>query len=130
MAEVVGALDAAQVASIRAARERQVSALRAADWDKFMQSYDAQAVVMAPNSAPLDTPAKIRGFLSNYPTIERIDLTEVEIEGRIDFAYERGKYDLIAGGMADHGSHSTLWRRQDDGSWRIYRDMWHSDRPA
>jgi ketosteroid isomerase-like protein len=32
--------------------------------------------------------------------------------------------------MADQGSHFTLWRKQADGSWRIYRDMWHSDRPA
>ena len=130
MAEVVGALDSAQVAAIRAAREKQVSALRAADWDKFMQAYDAQAIVMAPNSAPLDTHAKIRAYLSGYPTIARIDLTAIEIEGRVDLAYERGQYDLVAGGMSDQGSHFTLWRKQADGSWRIYRDMWHSDRPA
>jgi ketosteroid isomerase-like protein len=66
MADVVGALDAAQVAAIRAARERQVSALRAADWDEFMQSYDDAAVVMPSNSPPLDTPAKIRAYLSGY----------------------------------------------------------------
>ena len=130
MAEVVGALDSAQVAAIRAAREKQVNALRAANWDKFLESYDPQAVVMAPNSAPLDTHAKIRSYLSSYPTIARIDLTAIEIEGRVDLAYERGQYDLVAGGMSDNGSHFTLWRKQADGSWKIYRDMWHSDRPA
>ena len=83
---------------------------------------------MAPNSAPLDTPATIRAYLSSYPTITRIDLTEIEIEGRIDFAYERGQYDLVAGGISDQGSHFTLWRKQADGSWKIDRDMWHSDR--
>lgn len=85
---------------------------------------------MAPNSAPLDTHAKIRAYLSGYPTIARIDITAIEIEGRVDLAYERGQYDVIAGGITDIGSHFTLWRKQADGSWKIYRDMWHSDRPA
>jgi ketosteroid isomerase-like protein len=129
MADVVGTLDSTQLAAIRVARERQVSALRAGDWDRFMQSYDTHAVVMAPNSPPLDTHATIRAYLSSYPTIARIDLTEIEIEGRIDFAYERGQYDLVAGGITDQGSHFTLWRKQADGTWKIYRDMWHSDRP-
>jgi ketosteroid isomerase-like protein len=40
--------------------------LRAADWDEFMQSYDDAAVVMPSNSPPLDTPAKIRAYLSGY----------------------------------------------------------------
>src|SRR5262245_28586712 len=109
MSEVVGALDSAQLSAIRAARGRQVNALGASDWDTFMESYDAEAIVMAPNSAPLDTHAKIRAYLSTYPTIARIDLTELEIEGRLDLAYERGQYDLVAGGMADQGSHFTLW---------------------
>ena len=44
MADVVGTLDSVQLAAIRVARERQVSALRAGDWDRFMQSYDTRAV--------------------------------------------------------------------------------------
>jgi ketosteroid isomerase-like protein len=83
----------------------------------------------AAQCAPLDTHAKIRAYVSTFPTIARIDLTEIEIEGRVDFAYERGQCDLVAGGMSDQGSHFTLWRKQTDGSWKIYRDMWHSDRP-
>jgi len=130
MAGVVGTLDAMDVAAIRASRQRQISAIRAGNWDGFMESYDAQAVIMAPNIAPLDTHAKIRTYLATYPTFARFELIEIEIEGRIDLAYERGQYDFVAGGMADQGSHFTLWRKQADGSWRIYRDMWHSDRPA
>jgi ketosteroid isomerase-like protein len=130
MAVVVGTLEAADVAAIRASRQRQLSALRAGDWDKFMESYDTHAVIMPANIAPLDTHAKIQSYLATYPTIARLDLTEIEIDGRVDFAYERGQYDLLAGGVSDQGSHFTLWRKQSDGSWKIYRDMWHSDRPA
>lgn len=130
MAEVIGALDAAQIAGIRAARQQQVRALRAGDWDTFAQAYDANAIVMPPNTSPLESPSTIRAFLQSYPTIVRIDLTELEIDGRVDLAYERGRYDLMAGGVSDQGSHFTLRRKQSGGSWKIYRDMWHSDRPA
>lgn len=130
MAEVVGVLDSVAVAAIRAAREKQMGAVRTRDWETLTHSYDEQAVVMPAHSEPLDTPAKIRAFMESYPQIVRIDLTEIEVEGRIDLAYERGRYDLVAGGISDHGSHFTLWRKQNDGTWKIYRDIWHSDNPA
>ena len=129
MAQVVGVLDSAEVAAIRAARQK-IGAVRAGDWESAAQVYDERAVVMPAHSEPLDTTPKIRAYLEDYPKIVRIDLTEIEIEGRMDLAYERGRYELVAGGISDHGSHFTLWRKQNDGSWKVYRDIWHSDRPA
>jgi ketosteroid isomerase-like protein len=130
MAEVIGALDAAQVTAIRSARERHVRSILAADWGEFMKFYDEQAIVMPANIEPLDTPAKIRSFVENFPTIESFRIVNVEIDGRADLAYERGHYDMTAGGVPDRGSHFTLWRRQMDGSWKIFRDMFHTHLPV
>jgi hypothetical protein len=52
MAEVVGVLDSAQVASIQGARADMVRSVLAADWERFAQLYDEQTVVMPPNLPP------------------------------------------------------------------------------
>jgi ketosteroid isomerase-like protein len=130
MTEMIGGLGTAVLAAIRSARERQEHSIVTADWNEFMQAYDEQAVIMAPNLEPLDTPAKLRAYIENFPKIEVFRLTSLETDGREDLAYERGRYDLTAAGVSDHGSYFTLWRRQRDGAWKIFRDIWHSDRPA
>ena len=130
MAEVLGALDSAQVATIRGARGNMVRLALAADWDMFVQLYDEQTVVMPPNVEPLDTSSKLRVFVENFPKITAFRITPTEIDGRVDLAYERGRFDMTAGGVSDQGSYLTLWRKQTDGAWKIFRDIWHSDRAA
>ena len=130
MTEVLGALDPAQVAAIRAARETMIRSALAADWDMFVQVFDEKAVVMPPNVEPLDTRAKLRAFVGTYPKISAFRVTAIEIDGRADLACERGRYALTVGGVSEQGSSLTLWRKQADGSWKIFRDIWHSDRAA
>jgi ketosteroid isomerase-like protein len=88
------------------------------------------AVVMPPNVEPLDTPEKLRAFVNNFPKVEAFRISTIEIDGRTDLAFERGRYSMTVGGAADQGSHLTLWRKQSDGSWKIFRDIWHSDLAA
>jgi ketosteroid isomerase-like protein len=64
--------------------------------------------------------------LAVVPAGERRTLTQTQ-EGK--GTSSQSQYDLVAGGITDQGSHFTLWRKQADGTWEIYRDMWHSDRP-
>jgi ketosteroid isomerase-like protein len=131
MAQVITGLDTAQVAAIRTARDRQLRLIRAADWNSLVRElYTDDAVVMPSNTEPLDTPAKIRKYCEDFPKLESISITNVEIDGRADLAWERGRFELKASGVTDRGSHLTLWRRQSDGTWRIFRDIWHSDLPA
>src|SRR5262245_58020123 len=112
MAGVVGTLEAADVAAIRAAREQHRTSALAADWDKFMATFDEEAVVLPPNSPPLETLAKIRAFAENFPRITSFKMTTDEIEGRADLAFERGRFDLVGGGFPLHGSHLTIWKTE------------------
>lgn len=55
---------------------------------------------------------------------------DVEVSG--DIAVETGTYSMTVGpkgqkGTADTGKYITVWKRQADGSWKIYRDISNSD---
>ena len=127
MTLILGALDAAEVAAIQAAREDMVRLALAADWDAFARVYDDHAVLMPPNAAPIDGHVQLRAYVEAYPKISAFQIRAVEIDGRADLAYERGHYELTAGEVSESGSYLTLWRKQIDGSWKMYRDIWHPD---
>jgi ketosteroid isomerase-like protein len=63
------------------------------------------------------------------------EMVHVGTESFLDPAFERGRYDITiaprAGGeaMDDIGKYITVYQRQADGSWKIARDIWNSDRP-
>ena len=128
MTLILGALDAAEVAAIQSARNDMVRLALAADWESFIQTFDEQAVVMPPNVTPVSGLTQLRAFAEAFPTLTAYQLAAEEIDGRADLAYERGRFDITAGGVPDSGSYLTLWRKQADGSWKILRDIWHSDR--
>ena len=52
-----------------------------------------------------------------------------------DYAIETGSYDVTAQAskgspVRDVGKYVTVWKRQADGSWKIFRDVGNSDQPA
>jgi ketosteroid isomerase-like protein len=128
MTTILGALDAVELAAIQAARDDMVRAALAADWDAFMQVYDEQTVVMPPNLAPLVGHQQLRPFAEAFSRLTAFQIVAAEIDGRADVAYERGRFEMTAGGVPDGGSYLSIWRKQTDGSWKLYRDIWHSDR--
>jgi hypothetical protein len=78
--------------------------------------------VLAPSDG-LDAPQKLRNYYENFPKIETLSIMNLEIDRRADLVYERGRYELNAGGVIDRGSHLTLWRLQSDGRWKTSRDI-------
>ena len=52
-----------------------------------------------------------------------------------DYAFETGTYDMTmkpktGKSMHDVGKYLVVWKKQADGSWKIYRDAWNADAPA
>ncbi len=57
-------------------------------------------------------------------------LETVSLEEHGAGAVEEGEYTIRAGGeVVDHGKYVVVHRRQDDGSWKIGRDIWNSSKP-
>ena len=96
--------------------------------------YEENALMLAPNRAPIRGRAEIGVFLAAFPPFSNYRLETLEIEGRADLAYERGvtSLTLAPGGAAPaewRSKYLIIWRRQADGSWRISREMFTPDGP-
>ncbi len=62
--------------------------------------------------------------------IKKIVLTTEELMGGKDGLSETGHYEMQGDGGAslDKGKYIVLWK-QEDGKWKLFRDIWNSDAP-
>ena len=76
--------------------------------------------------------AAITGFFSGgYALgIRNGKLTTEEVMGGPEVVSESGKYIISdsAGKTMDEGKYMVLWK-QENGKWKMYRDIWNSDLP-
>jgi len=106
------------------------------DWPAFVESaYDEDAIVMPPNGPAVHGRAALLAFLEAFPPFSDHRQESLEMDGSGDFAYLRDVYSvaLLPPGIPpfqETGKVITIWRRQVDGSWKVYREIWNSDSPA
>ncbi|MEJ2289597.1 MAG: SgcJ/EcaC family oxidoreductase [Deinococcales bacterium] len=114
-----------------------IANVEAGNTDGWMALWTDGGVRMAPGAPPAVGLEAIRaqvapGF-ANFDSKLTIDAREITILG--DWAYSRGLYtaDQTAkdGSMSVHvdGKFMSILRRQDDGSWKLYRDIFNSNVP-
>jgi uncharacterized protein (TIGR02246 family) len=101
------------------------------DLEGFIAIWDAKAVKMAAGKPTAVGPAAIREMKQKafattvYDTFD-IKTEEYQLAG--EFGWARGIYTIVshpkAGGasVSDVGTYVTLFHRQADGSWKVYRD--------
>jgi ketosteroid isomerase-like protein len=114
---------------------RWVDAFNRDDIDTLANIYAENAKVMPPGLEMMTgrsaahqfwTTAKQQMGVRN-PILKTIDL---ESEGNL--AYETGSYELSIQPegrepMVDVGKYLVVWKRQDDGSWKMAADIWNSN---
>ena len=128
------------VASVRAeidrSNQRMSDLVSRAAWDSIGTLYTSDAMVLAPNAPALEGDS-IKAFWRTGEAMGikslRLETTDVEVSG--DLAVETGTYELgmqPAGGAAatDRGKYLVVWKRQDDGTWKIHRDIFNTSMPA
>ena len=132
-----GAADfqAADRSAIESASDRWVAAAQAGNWDEVASHYSEDAVIMPPNAETGEGRAAVRDLLASFPPLQSIDFDQVHIDGSGDLAYVHGNYTMVFAlpdgqTMEDRGKYIEIWERQDDGQWRITRDIFNSDMPA
>jgi ketosteroid isomerase-like protein len=101
------------------------------DFDLWLSIWDENAVKMASNRPTLSGKSAI-GNLKRKMSQARVvkswdvEIDEVQLAG--DFGYARGTYIISSDSKADstsltlEGTFLTIFRKQADGSWKIYRD--------
>jgi uncharacterized protein (TIGR02246 family) len=106
--------------------------------DAAVQSglYDADGMVMWSNMPAWKGPSEIRSNVTAMfaeADIKDAKFTTQDVEVSGDLAVETGTYAMTVipkGGpaMPDEGKYITVWKRQADGSWKIYRDISNSSK--
>ena len=135
---VAPTVDAAAVRqSIEQGNAKMAEALAKGDSAVIASMYDNDAVAMMTGQPAWRGNAEIvkhgTAFLQDVKLSDmKFNTTGVDIGG--DYAIETGTYEMMAtpkGGkpMPDRGKYVTVWKKQADGSWKVYRDISNSDIP-
>ncbi len=119
---------------------RYLAALKRGDAATVAASYTGDGVVMVANMTAWDGADGIRqgfaGFLAQFAVIDG-KLATHDVIVTPYYAIERGTYQWTlhpksgtGPDVTDNGKYLTVWELQDDGSWKISRDITNSDRAA
>ena len=119
---------------------RYTDAFKRGDAASLVATYSDDAVLMPANMPAWEGRAAINqgiaGFLSQFSIVDA-RLTTKDVIVTADYAIERGTYTWTlhpktgtGPDIVDNGKYLTVWQRQDDGSWKIIRDINNSDRPG
>ena len=125
----------ADTARIRALAAEFARAAVARSDSATAAQYSMNAVFMPPNQPAVEGRVAIQAWFKAFPPLSAFRLTVLEVDGRGDLAYARGRYALTiaAAGktpaVSDHGKFLEVRRRQADGRWLMTADIFNSDVP-
>jgi ketosteroid isomerase-like protein len=130
-----GAADAVR-AQIEQAAVRFSEAFNRGDTPALAAMYDTGGVVFAPNAPPMRGRQNIEAFWAGarQQGFKTLNLIVDSVEPIGNHAIELGRYMLViqpAGQpeTTDRGKYMVVWKRQPDGSWKLYRDMFNTSMP-
>jgi uncharacterized protein (TIGR02246 family) len=118
---------------IESANGHFVSAFKRGDATAMANLYTSAAQLLPANSDFVRGTAAIRTF---WQSVLELGLTgasleTIEVEDHGDTAIEVGRYRLLAAGdaVADQGKYVVVWKN-DNGTWKLHRDIWTTSQPA
>lgn len=113
-------------AAIDAANAKLCAALAAGDAAGCAALYTAEACFMVPGADFLQGREAIAAGFGGMigGGAKGLELETVEVDAIGDIAVEVGTYRVLAegGAAADNGKYVVVWKNQD-GGWRIHRDI-------
>lgn len=113
----------------------QYSAARmAGDAEVWLSLWDENGIQMPPGIPARGTDKLKVGVPKAFAAVPvtAMEITPIDIEVAGDWAFSRGVYSatqVVNGSDVDiDGKFMTILKRQDDGSWKIYRDIFNSNK--
>ena len=110
-----------------------VSARTAGDAEIWLSLWDEDGIQMPPGM-PARGKDKLKvGVPKAFAAVpvKSMDITPIDIEVAGDWAFSRGVYtstrEVDGSDVETDGKFMTILKRQDDGSWKIYRDIFNSN---
>lgn len=102
------------------------------DTTTMISLYHPEARIYPPNAATMNSRTELGRMIAGVPSsgMQSAQLTTTDIISGGDLVIETGTYEMRnASQVVDRGKYMVVWK-QDNGRWRIYRDIWNSDMPA
>jgi ketosteroid isomerase-like protein len=108
------------------------------DWNAAVDlCYAEDAKVLPPNMPPLEGRQAIKAMYAQLqPSFKEFRFDILSLEGRGDLAVEYGAYTAAAAPsgpsapFTDRGKYVAVWKKQDDGTWKMIRDIYNSGLPV
>jgi uncharacterized protein (TIGR02246 family) len=131
----VASLSADDRAAVERAADAYLAAMNAADWARVAQSFSEDGVRIPPNEDAHEGREAIERWLRGIEELTSYKLTRDRIDGADDIAYVRGRYDITLrpfgapGPLSDQGDFLEVWRKEQDGAWRITEAIWNTRLP-
>ena len=119
--------------AIAAAGENFMATFSRGDAAGLAAFYTENGQILPPNSDFVTGRQAIQAFWQGAMDmgIKGVKIEIVEVEGLGDTAYTVGKYTLQGEGgqVLDKGKFVVIWK-QEDGQWKLHRDIFNSSMPA
>ncbi len=95
--------------------------------------FTRDAKVLPPESAPVIGRAAIAKLTADYIAFGITEFTEetTDFYGNDDLLIDQGNYVMVYGKekTVEKGKYVNVWRKED-GSWKIYSNIWNTNAPA
>ncbi len=118
--------------AIETANEHLEAAVHSGDIASAISLYTEDAQLMPSNTAPVAGKAAIEAFWqAAMAGIKKIDFVTLEVLGEGNTVSEIGRYEAWGadGQVIDRGKYIVVWKEQD-GSWKLHRDIWNTSLSA
>ena len=121
---------AAVRAAIKETNARFAEALNQGDAAAIAALYTEDAIVLPPGQGMVRGRQAIQESMAvdiETNALSDLVLTTSDVQVAGNLAVEVGTYSIQAGAMQDEGKYVVVWKKQEDGSWKLYRDIWNSN---
>jgi uncharacterized protein (TIGR02246 family) len=113
------------------------TAVRERDLNTILDTYMDDAVVLPPDGDMFRGKEAIGKMYEALwkMGLQEVVLTTVEVEGSGDLAYEIGRTRVqiqteAMGSITDSTKYLVIWKKQPDGKWKVYADMFNFSVPG
>lgn len=124
---------------VREGQTARMNALRTGDIEAYLNLYTDDAVWMPPGSTEIVGKEAARKRIAqafDAATLEPVFEPQEQTVMSPEWIADRGHYSVMvtpkAGGESrqEAGFYLTIWRRDANGPWKIYFDIWNTNRPV
>jgi ketosteroid isomerase-like protein len=129
--ETSSSLSPEDVTAVMEATAQYGTSIVEGDYQQMRSLMDAQMILMPPQASAKNGIDAAVGFMEGGPGVEGT-ITPDEVEGSGRLAYVRGTVSLMlivndTLQIPFKGKYLELWKKQDDGSWKLAVDIYNSD---